>query len=764
MDDLPRQKLAEMIRRFGREIAGDARRCEALLRDACPQHKQEIFVLVSAAKESVGVELLGSSGGMPKEAMFSRLTKRLHENLGLPENLARWAVESWALALGVASLTDFRFPFKCPGCGAAGTMPTRLAGQKVSCPKCKSILRISADGQQITIEVARGASGQPASDSSAGKAASTGQDDLLSEFPQMSAEEIFRQTLRRVLADGIVTDEERAEVQNLRRTLGLARDVAAAILEEVKKETRPTVHVVGIDLGTTFSAIAVVNDEGKPEIIPNREGERITPSVVLFDGDAPIVGTLARQSAVARPLNVVQFVKRQMGNPSWKFRTENGETFTPEEISAIILKRLKEDAEATLGVPIRDAVITVPAYFDDAQRKATHDAGRIAGLNVLRIINEPTAAALAYAFGSFRKTVSPTVAGATRPELREQTVLVYDLGGGTFDVTIMRLGKDDVNVVATGGDKNLGGFDWDNAIMKFLNEEFKTRTGVDLCDEPEVEQQLRDKAEVAKKTLSARDKTSVLLAAAGKTASVVLTRADFEAMTASLLNRTTSIMGFTLEDAGLQWSQVDKILLTGGSTRMPAVPAMIERLTGKHPSSELHPDEVVALGAALQGTILELKETKRGGAKEGKRGSLPVLKIQDINSHSLGVVALNENNKDANSIVLKKGTPIPCSANDTFCTVVDRQDAIHVQVTEGEDTELAYVKIVGEGTMKIPPYPRGSPIEVRFEYDHDGIIHVQVFDLTGKAALGELHIKRTSNLTEQDVQDKIVKVGEIQVG
>ncbi|MBI3838956.1 MAG: Hsp70 family protein [Planctomycetia bacterium] len=523
-------------------------------------------------------------------------------------------------------------------------------------------------------------------------------------------------------------------------------------------------RVVGIDLGTTFSAIALVNDEGKPDIIPNREGERITPSVVLFDGDTPIVGTIAKQSAVARPLNVVQFIKRQMGNPSWRFRTESGETFTPEEISAIILKRLKGDAEAALGEPVQDAVITVPAYFDDAQRKATHDAGRIAGLNVLRIINEPTAAALAYAFDSFRKTVAGEGAGTMRVEPREQTVLVYDLGGGTFDVTIMSLGKEGVNVIATGGDKNLGGFDWDNEIMKFLNNEFTTRTGATLYDDPELEQQLRDKAEVAKKTLSARDKASVLLAAGGKTASVVLTRADFEAMTASLFKRTASIMGFVLEGAGMQWPDVDKILLTGGSTRMTAVPALIERLTGQRPSSELHPDEVVALGAALQGTILELKETKRVGAKEKKRDSFALVRIQDINSHSMGVVALDENKKDANSIVLKKGTPIPCMVSDTFLTVVDNQTAIHVQVTEGEDTDLAYVKIVGEGTMQIPPYPRESPIEVHFEYDHDGIIHVRVFDLTGNAWLGELHIQRTSNLTEQDVQDKMVKLRHRDVG
>jgi hypothetical protein len=248
MDDLPRQKLAELIRRFGREIAGDARRCEALLKDACPQHKREIFVLVSAAKESVGVELLGSSSGAPKEALVSRLTMRVHENLGLPESLARWAVESWALALGLASATDFRFPFKCPGCGAAGTMPTGLAGHKVTCPRCKAVLHISEDGRQISVDRARAAPNRPTSGSSAETVSAHGGastvfrpafdegDDLLSEFPRVSAEEIFRQTLRRVLDDGIVTDEERVEVRKAQADLGITTEVASRILQEVKLE------------------------------------------------------------------------------------------------------------------------------------------------------------------------------------------------------------------------------------------------------------------------------------------------------------------------------------------------------------------------------------------------------------------------------------------------------------------------------------------------------------------------------------------------
>lgn len=515
--------------------------------------------------------------------------------------------------------------------------------------------------------------------------------------------------------------------------------------------------VVGIDLGTTFSAIAVVNDEGKPEIIPNREGERITPSVVLFDGDTPIVGTIARQSAAAKPLNVVQFIKRQMGNPSWKFRTEHGESFTPEEISAIILKRLKGDAEAALGEPIRDAVITVPAYFDDARRKATHDAGRIAGFNVLRIINEPTAAALAYAFDSLRKTTPPAAGTTLARSPFEQTVLVYDLGGGTFDVTIMRLGKGGIDVVATGGDRNLGGFDWDNEVMKFLNSEFRKQGGMDLSDDPELEQQLRDKAEFAKRTLSVADKARVVLAAGGKTMSLVLSLADFEAMTAPLLKRTTSIMGFVLEDAGLQWSAIDKILLTGGSTRMKAVPAMIERITGKRASCELHPDEIVAIGAALQGTLLK--------PAESQPASFPIVRVKDITSHSMGVVALDESEEECNSIVLKKGTPYGCRVSEKFYTVVDNQMALHVRVTEGEDTDLRYggVTVVGEATMSIPPYPRESPIEVYFEYNHDGMVYVRVFDLIGKAWLGEVYIDRTSNLTEQDVQDKRMRLNQREV-
>lgn len=497
--------------------------------------------------------------------------------------------------------------------------------------------------------------------------------------------------------------------------------------------------VVGIDLGTTFSSVAFVNKHGKAEIIANREGERITPSVVLFDDNIPVVGSIAKRSAIADPYNVAQFVKRQMGNPSWKFRTESGETYTPEEISAIILKRLKEDAESFFGEKISDAVITVPAYFNDAQRKSTQDAGRIAGINVMRIINEPTAAALSYGYERIEKP---------------QNILVYDLGGGTFDVTIMKASKGEIKVLATGGDKNLGGFDWDNEIMNFLNDEFKNQGGVDLFEEAVLEQDLRDKSEIAKKTLSTRDKTSVFLSAGGKNLSIDLTREQFEILTAPLLNRTATIMEFVLEDSGLKWNDIDKILLVGGSTRMKAVPSIIEKVTGKRSSREVHPDEVVALGAALQALLIQMGE----GGEQAERAILPLFKIEDVNSHSLGIIALDKDGKEFNSIILKKDSQIPCKVSDVFCTVVENQTELRIRVTEGEVTDPAAVTIHGETILKIPPYYSGAPVEVFFEYDHDGIIHVTVIDLTTKKSLGEMELLRTSNLPEIDVKNKQEKI------
>ena len=490
--------------------------------------------------------------------------------------------------------------------------------------------------------------------------------------------------------------------------------------------------VIGIDLGTTYSAIAYLNQHGKSEIIPNREGERTTPSVVLFDGDTPIIGTIAKRSAASSPMNVCQFIKRQMGEKDWSFLAENDKKYTPEEVSAFILRRLKEDAEIALNTTITDAVITVPAYFNDAQRNATKDAGNIAGLNVRRIINEPTAAALAY--------------GLDNEE--DQTITVYDLGGGTFDVTIIQIKSGDITVIATGGDKNLGGFDWDNRIMNYLNEEYQKAGGVDLFNDLATLQDLRDKAEIAKKTLSSRDKTKVFLSANGKNVSIELTKEVFESITKDLLDRTKTLMDITLEDANLAWSDIDKILLVGGSTRMNAVPELIQNVTGEKPSAELHADEVVALGAATLGAILQ----KQKGEQDIRLESLPDIKITDVNSHSLGVVALNNlSNTLYNSVILKKDTTIPTRVSKVYGTSYDNQEMIEVQVTEGEERDLDYVRIIGNGSMNIPPYPKGAPIEVFFEYDEDGIIHVMVFDRTSDKMLGELHVKRESNRTSAEL-------------
>lgn len=504
--------------------------------------------------------------------------------------------------------------------------------------------------------------------------------------------------------------------------------------------------VVGIDLGTTFSAIAYVNKFGRAEIIQNNVGERITPSVILFDGNTPTVGSIAKRSALSDPLNVVANVKRQMGNPSWKFPTEDGDIYTAEEISAIILKRLKKDAETFLGEPITDAVITVPAYFDDPPRKATHDAGRIAGLNVLRIINEPTAAALAYSLEKIRE---------------QQIVLVYDLGGGTFDVTIMQASKNEIKVLATGGDRNLGGFNWDNDIMNFLNEEVKRKGGPNLFDVPILEQDLRDKAEIAKKTLSTKNKTSIFFSAGGKNITVNFTLEQFENLTLPLFNRTISIMEFVLEDANLSWKNIDKILLVGGSTRMKAIPTIIEKISKKKPSMEVNPDEVVAIGAALQAALIQMKEGK-GDLVEQE--FFPLVEIKDVNAHSLGVIAVDErSNKEYNSIILKKNTTIPCKVSNTYCTLDNNQTEIRVQVTQGEDSDHKEVNIINDQIIQIPPYPKGAPVEVFFEYDLSGIIQVTIVDLTTNKILENFQLDRIFNLDENNIKVKREKMSHLTV-
>ncbi|WP_125153484.1 Hsp70 family protein [Clostridium rectalis] len=497
--------------------------------------------------------------------------------------------------------------------------------------------------------------------------------------------------------------------------------------------------IIGIDLGTTNSAAAYIDKDGNPQMFLNREGDRITPSVILFEDNTPVIGSIAKMNSISDPYNVVQFVKRQLGNENYKFTREDGEEFTTEELSALIIKRIKEDVENYLGKKVGQAVITVPAYFDDAQRKATQDAGAIAGLDVVSIINEPTAAALAYGITS--------KAGA-------QNVVVYDLGGGTFDVTIMKITEGEIVIKATGGDKNLGGFDFDNKIIEYVINKFEEEHQVDLYDDDIAIQDLREKAEMCKKMLSSRLKSSITVVSQGKALKVDITRDLFNEMIEPLLDRTIFIMNNVIDESGIS-DKIDKILLVGGSTRVNRVSEVIEKTIGIKPSSEVNPDEVVAIGAAYQGYIFN-KDLKNDDKKINH-------KITDVNSHSLGIVAINNLGEDENCIILEKNTPLPAEAEREFYTSFDGQDQIKLKITEGEDEELEYVNIIGTATLKLRNSPKGSPINVIISYDSNSIVHVRVIDLISNEDLGEMYIERKSNLSKDEVLYKTEKISEINV-
>lgn len=499
--------------------------------------------------------------------------------------------------------------------------------------------------------------------------------------------------------------------------------------------------IVGIDLGTTNSAIAFVDEKGIPQIISNKDGERITPSVILFEGDIPVVGLSAKINSISDPLNTVQFVKRQMGNTNFSFMKEDGEEFTTEELSAIIIKRLKQDAEDFFGKTIDRAVVTVPAYFDEVQRKATQDSAKIAGLYILKIINEPTAAALAY--GYYNKDVN-------------ENLMVYDLGGGTFDVTVMNVKNNEIIIKATGGDRNLGGFDFDNKIIEYIRSEFLNQHGIDLYDDLNTIQELREKAEVCKKILSTREKSLVVISSQGQTLKIELTREKFNKMISPLLNRTIFIMNSVLEDSNLVWSNIDKILLVGGSTRINLLSDLIYNETGKMPSKEVNPDEVVAIGASIQAHIIDCED----GGKDVFQGT----KISDVNSHSLGIVAFdNSSAKESNVIILKKNTIIPAKASRIFYTSVDNQEYIEIRVTEGEDDEIQYVRIIGVAKIKLSSRPAGSPLKIIVSYDENGIVHVTALDGINNKELKNIDIDRKANLSDEEIVCKKNKITKLSI-
>jgi len=499
--------------------------------------------------------------------------------------------------------------------------------------------------------------------------------------------------------------------------------------------------VVGIDLGTTNSVVAVVNEFGRAEIITNREGSRITPSVVLFDDEEPVVGEIAKSSAIVRPLDTAQFAKRHMGDRDWSFRTSSGNVLRAEEISAAILARLKSDAELHLGCSITRAVISVPAYFDDVRRTATVDAATMAGLEVVGLLNEPTAAALSYGLD--------TRSG--------ETVLVYDLGGGTFDVTIMRLASGDAGefvVLATDGDTRLGGCDWDELLMTWLNDRFLESGGPDLFEDPASEQLLRDAAVRVKHTLSQRDEANAYLSFRGFHSKIGVSRARFNEITAPLLQRTVECLRRAMGDADVLWSDIDRVVLVGGSTRMPQVIDLIRTLSGRAPQSEVNPDEAVALGASIYAALVT------GGAENdgvplvdatGRR--VGEIAVQDITAHSMGVlVILDDNETHRNSIIIPKGTPIPCSRTKKYATTEDDQQFWCIRVTEGEDTDADQVVTVGSGRVVWPKgLPEGTISSVEMSYDSSGLITMKV-ELDDGSKVGEVEIERSANMTDTQLE------------
>ncbi len=528
--------------------------------------------------------------------------------------------------------------------------------------------------------------------------------------------------------------------------------------------------VIGIDLGTTNSAMAVM-EGGEPAIIINAEGDRTTPSVVAFRKDGErVVGKAAKNQAVTNPENTIKSIKRFVGRKFEETESERktvafevvkgkdgrasveieGKDYTPEEISAMVLQKLKADAEKYLGETVTQAVITVPAYFNDMQRQATKDAGKIAGLEVLRIINEPTAAALAYGLDKSHQ---------------EHTVLVFDLGGGTFDVSVLELGDNVVEVRSTSGDNHLGGDDWDQRVIDWLADKFKGDTGIDLRADKMALQRLKEAAEKAKMELSTAQTTQINLpfitadASGPKHLDYPLTRAEFEKVTSDLLDRTKKPVEQAIKDAGLKASEIDEVILVGGSTRMPAVQDAVKKITGKDPHMGVNPDEVVAVGAAIQGGVL--------AGDFGQEGIL----LLDVTPLALGVETLG----GVMTKLIERNTTIPTRKSEIFTTAADGQTSVEVHVLQGEREMASYNKTLGKfHLMNIPPAPRGMPqIEVAFDIDANGIVNVSAKDLgtgqeqkitiSGSTALSDEEVDRMVTDAESHADEDLKRKEEVEV-
>ena len=480
--------------------------------------------------------------------------------------------------------------------------------------------------------------------------------------------------------------------------------------------------IIGIDLGTTNSCVCVL-EAGEPKVIPNKEGERTTPSVVAFKNGERIVGAAAKRQAITNP-NTISSIKRLMGTDK-KVEAE-GKKYSPEEVSAMILSNLKESAEAYLGESVTKAVITVPAYFNDAQRQATKNAGKIAGLEVERIINEPTAAALAYGLDKQDKN---------------QTILVYDLGGGTFDVSILELGDGVVEVRSTSGNNHLGGDDFDQKVIDYLVSEFKKENGVDLTKDKMAMQRLKEIAEKAKKDLSSMTSTQVSAPFISQGADgplhldMTLTRAKFESLISDLVDSTLEPVRNALKDADLKAKDLDKVIFVGGSTRVPLVYETVKKELGMEPSREVNPDEVVAMGAAIQGGVLT--------------GDVNDIVLLDVTPLSLGIETLG----GVMTVLIPRNTTIPTSKSEVFSTAADNQPAVDVHVLQGERSMAADNKTLGRFQLtNIPPAPRGVPqIEVKFDIDANGIVNVTAKDL-GTNKEQSITITSSTNLSDEEIE------------
>ena len=514
-------------------------------------------------------------------------------------------------------------------------------------------------------------------------------------------------------------------------------------------------NTVGIDLGTTFSAIAQVNDAGEPVPIPNEDDEEETASLILLtDSKNVIVGPSRNRAALEKPENVVERIKRHMGMSEFR-KTFDGREITPEFISALILKKLKQDAEKRIG-KVGNAVITVPYYFNDARRKATQDAGQIAGLNVIDIINEPTAATLTYAW--HRGELGAMLGKKVKP----RRILIYDLGGGTFDSTLVEYTPAHFKVLSTDGDVQLGGIDWNDRILDLVAEEFQGKHGVDPRESEQTIQILRNDCDIAKIDLTTKPETVIHCRHEGKSISVRLTREKFEEITQDLLQRTSDTAEFVMELASLQFHDLDAVVLVGGSTLMPQVSVMLKKLTGLQPYTHpnLSPHTTVARGAAIHAAILEAKfRQDQVGLTEKVKKLLEAIHEEDVNSHGLGVVAMDPKTKKAvNHIMIPRNTTLPFHITQTFQTNRDNQERITVQVLEGDAPDPVACSLLGKCRItELPPnLPKGSPVEVTYAFDRAGRISVSACEkTTGKAAVIEIERRGTLNDAQVDAFTKL---------